>query len=161
MLPGQHPFSQESFEISREAENTDKTTWSHVRKTEPRTSGGLYRNRFLPIKPDFIKRSDWGKAFSLAAVLLWGKSKAQKCSGIRTFLWLYMMLKFPIINIIWELLLLGEGEEITVPKMREISGLAGLDLPVLKNGTWAIQKCTTSLMTEQEFVPIKAPTLWN
>lgn len=41
---------------------------------------------------------------------------------------------FPLINIIWELLLNDEGEEITISEMREISGRTELDLPVPRLG---------------------------
>lgn len=64
MLQEQHLFSPESFEISIRGGKGDKTTRNHVRKTEQGISGGLYRKRLLPIKPDFIKPSGRVKAFS-------------------------------------------------------------------------------------------------
>lgn len=41
------------------------------------TSGGLYRNLVLPMKPDPVQQSSWVKALPLAVDLLWGNSNTQ------------------------------------------------------------------------------------
>lgn len=111
-------------------EKTHRIMWG---EQSQETSSGLCRNRFLPIKPDFIKSSRWGN-------FLWQESYSREIQRHRNiqesgrFYDLRQCFNIPLINIIWELLLNNEGKEVYLWNQRNLQARTELGLPVAKLG---------------------------
>lgn len=103
MLPEQHRFSPESFEMSTRDGNRDKTTQVMWGGQSRECQAAFIGIASYLVSQIFRKLGGWVKAFYWAGVLSWGDSMTQECSGIQDVSTpLDDGSVVPIINSIWE-----------------------------------------------------------